>query len=75
MGYMSGGNCYMKNHTLSQNNRNSNNGDVSGVYCFGRREEHNLVRRGTNYKSRNIPNVKNYPGKTRGCLRYNKIIK
>ena len=31
---MSGGNCYMNYHTLSQHDCDSNNGDVSIVYVF-----------------------------------------
>ena len=38
MGDMSGGNCYMNNHTLYQHYYDSNNGDViSGYYIFKRR--------------------------------------
>ena len=34
MGGMSGGNCYMNNHIISQQVCDSNNGDVSSGYTF-----------------------------------------
>ena len=34
MNYMSGGNCSLNNHSLSQQYHDSNNGDVTRVYGF-----------------------------------------